>query len=87
MKENQKCETLKRAESFLIENVASTHSILGGGNHGFLGLILTPEKYFIVTGYTFEPRVNPGALPTMPPIATQYQILNINVIHKENLRL
>ena len=59
-------ETIKRAEKLLIENSASVHSTLGGGNHGFLGLILTPEKHHIVTGYNFEPHVNPGALPTIP---------------------
>ena len=37
-------ETLKRAEKLLIENESSMHSTLGGGNHGFLGLILTPEN-------------------------------------------
>ena len=80
-------ETIKRSEKLLIENASSTHSTLGGENHGFLGLILTPEKYFIVTGYTFEPHVNPGALPVIPPNATQHQILNTNTIHKEILRL
>ena len=82
-----RCEAMKRAEKLLIENVSSTYSTLGGGNHGFLGLILTPEIYFIVTGYDFEPHVNPGALPIMPPNATQHQILNTNAIHKESLRL
>ena len=80
-------ETIKRAEKLLIENASSMHSTLGGGNHGFLGLILTPEKCFIVAGYTFEPYVNPGALPVIPPNATQHQILNTNAIHKENSRL
>ena len=80
-------ETIKRAEKLLIENAASVHSTLGGGNHGFLGLILTPVKYHIVTGYTFEPHVNPGALPTIPQNATQHQIINANSVHKENLRL
>ena len=37
-------ETIKRAEKLLVENAASTHSTLGGGNHRFLGLILTPEN-------------------------------------------
>ena len=62
-------------------------SRLERGNNGFLGLILTPEKCFIVTGYAFEPHVNSGALPVMSPNATQHQILNTNAIHKENLRL
>ena len=48
------------------------HSTLGGGNHGFLGLILTPEKYQLVTSHAFEPHANPGALPTLPPNTTQH---------------
>ena len=55
-------------------------------NHGFLGLILIPVKYHIVTGYTFEPHVNPGALPTLPQNVTQHQIINANSVHKENSR-
>jgi hypothetical protein len=82
-----KYETIKNVEKLLIENAASVHSTLGGGNHGFLGVILTPEKYQLVTGHTFEPYTNPGALPTLPPNATQHQILNANAAHKENLRL
>ena len=79
-------ETIKRVEKVLIENASSINSTLGGGNHGFLGLILTPEKYFIVTCYAFEPHVNPGALPVISPNAAQHQILNTNAVHKEKLR-
>lgn len=41
----------------------------------------------MLTGYTFEPYANPGALPTIPPNATQHQILNTNAIPKEILCL
>ena len=78
-----KYETIKNVEKLLIENAASVHSTLGGGNHGFLGVILTPEKYQLVTGHTFEAHTNPRALPTLPPNATQHQILNANSVHKE----
>ena len=63
------------------------HSTLGEGNHGFFGLILKPEKYYMVTGHNFEPHVNPGALLTLPQNATQHQILNANSANKENLHL
>ena len=78
-------ETVKRAEKLLIENSALVHSALGGGNHGFLGLILKPEKYYMVTSYNFKPHVNPGALPTLLQNATQHQVLNTNSAPKENL--
>ena len=73
---------VKRAEKRLIENSVSVHSTLGGGNYRFLGLILKSKKYHMVTGYNFESHVNPGALPTLPQNATQYQILNANSIYK-----
>ena len=80
-------ETIKSVEKLLIENASSVQSTLGGGNHGLLGLILTPEKYQLVTGHTFEAHTNPGALPTLLPNATQYQIQNANSVHKEKLYL
>ena len=67
-------ETIKQAEKNLIENKSSTQSTLGAGNHGFLGLTLTPEKYFTVTSYTFQPHVNPSTLLIKTSNATQHQI-------------
>ena len=79
--------TLKHNEKLLIENASSIQSTLGGGNHGYLGLILKPAKYQTVTGHEFHPHPNPGALPTLPTNATQYQIIAANAQHKEALRL
>ena len=81
------CETLKRNEKLLIENASSIQSTLGGGNHGYLGLILKPAKYQTVTGQQFNPHPNPGALPVIPAGATQHQILSANAQHKESLRI
>ncbi|MFO0089249.1 MAG: hypothetical protein ACK518_00245 [bacterium] len=57
---------IKDVERKLIKNASSFPSELGGGNHGYLGLILTPEKYTLVTGHDFTPHQNPGSLPTFP---------------------
>ena len=81
------CETIKQAEKLLIEHASSIKTTLGGGNHVFLGLILKPENYVILTGYTFEPHVNLVALPVTSPNSKQHQILNTNDIHKEMLHL
>ena len=80
-------ETLKSNEKLLIENASSAQSTLGGGNHGYLGLVLKPTKYHTVTGHDFVPHANPGALPVVPAGATQHQILNANSQHKDRLRL
>ena len=80
-------ETIKKNEKLLIENASSIQTTLGGGQHGYLGLILKPAKYLTVTGQAFNPHPNPGALPVIPPGATQHQILSANTQHKESLRL
>ena len=61
---------IKDVEHKLIKNASSYPSELGGGNHGYLGLILTSKKYVLVTGHTFTPHPNPGSLPTFPPNLT-----------------
>ena len=68
-------KTIKDVEKKIITNAASIPSELGGGGHGFLGLVLNPHKYITVTGHVFQPFQNPGALPNFPPNATQHQII------------
>ena len=78
---------IKEVERKLIKNASSFPSELGGGQHGYLGLVLTPEKYQLVTGNTFTPHPNPGSIPTFPEHPTQPQIAQISTTHKEQLRL
>ena len=37
--------SIKEVEQKLIKNASSFPSELGGGNHGYLGLVLKPAKY------------------------------------------
>ena len=67
-------KTIKEVEKLLDTNAASVQSELGGGTHGYLGLLLRSDKFNAVTGHNFNAHVNPGVLPTFPPNATQYQI-------------
>ena len=78
---------IKEVERKLIKNASSFPSELGGGQHGYLGLVLSPEKYQLVTGNTFTPHPNPGSIPTFPEHPTQPQIAQISTTHKEQLRL
>ena len=39
-------ETLHHLKNKLKANVSSVPTNLGGGNHGYLGMILTPAEYF-----------------------------------------
>ena len=79
--------SIKNIEKLLITNASSCESELGGGQHGMLGLIISPERYQAITGHEFIPHANPGALPTFPANPTQPQITQINATHKEQLRL
>lgn len=80
-------KSIKEVEKCIITNASSIESELGGGQHGLLGLVISPERYLTITGHEFIPHENPGALPTFPPNPTQPQIAQANATHKEQLRL
>ena len=80
-------KSIKEVEKYIITNASSIESELGGGQHGLLGLVIPPARCSTVTGHTFVPHANPGALPTFPQNPTQPQITQANATHKEQLRL
>ena len=56
-------ECLNRLKNELKRNAQSVPCELGGGNHGFLGLVLTPAEYAtIVPTNPFVPQPHPGTL-------------------------
>jgi hypothetical protein len=73
-------ESLKALKDILIENAASIESMRGGGNHGLLGLVVTPARYAadVAPAYPFIHPVNPGLGPVFPANATQHQIAQLN---------
>ena len=81
------CESLRLLETELTQNASSVMTELGGGNHGYLGLVLSEEKYQQITGNNFTPHPNPGPIPEFPDNPTQPQIAQINATHKDQLRL
>ena len=52
---------LKRLQTELQANASSVETDLGGGNHGYLGLVLTDVKYVSI------PNMQPFVLPNYPP--------------------
>ena len=69
------------------DNAMSVHTIVGGGQHGHLGLVVTPVQYAAIPGT--QPYVkpqHPGAL-AIPNNATQFIIINLRDQHQEALRL
>jgi hypothetical protein len=56
----------------LYGNAAPLATILGGGAHGHIGIIMTPPLYAILlTNIPYEPPMDPGALPNIPPAANK----------------
>ena len=80
-------QVIKEVEQKIIKKVSSYPSKLGRGNQGYLGLILNPQKYNLVTGTLFNSHLNPGSLPTLPSNPTQPQIAQISTTQKEVLQL
>ena len=81
-------KSINKIEKLTIENAASVHSNLGGGNLGYLGLVTKPSKYLIISGgVTFTEHPNPPTLPTIPAGSTQPQIAAITSRHQEEKRL
>ena len=75
-------KTLKQLKQELRENTSSVDSDLGGGDHGYLGLVLTNAEYATVTETPFVPPMYPATL-TIPTGTDQVQALNLWEIHKD----
>ncbi len=67
-------------------NAQSVHSNLGGGNHGHLGLIMTPQQYAIQSQIPYVRPNYPGPL-TVPPGSTRLVADELERNHNENLRV
>ena len=55
-------KALKRLQTELQANASSIETDLGGGNHGYLALVLTDEEYASI------PNTQPFVVPTYPPL-------------------
>ena len=80
-------KSINKNENLTIENAASTHSNLGGGNLGYIGLVTRPSKYVIISGgIIFAEHPNPPTLPIISPGSIQPQIASITSRHQEKKR-
>ena len=75
-------KTLKQLKQELWENSSSVESDLGGGDHGYLGLVLTDAEYATVTATPFVPPTYPATLK-ISTSTDQVQALNLWEIHKD----
>ena len=79
-------ETLYQTIVDLRTNAISVHSNLGGGNHGHLGLLMSPAQYAVESQVPFIRPTHPGALNI--PVATARHLADqMEREYKENLRV
>ena len=67
-------------------NSASIPTTLGGGNHSYLGLILSPSAYVTITATPFQGPNYPGQYPTIPAGTNAANTSAIICHHTEDLR-
>jgi hypothetical protein len=76
-------ETIERLHNQVKANAASVPSTLGGGNLGHLGLVLSAQKYAMISNDPFNLPNHPGQL-IIPQNQTQAQIQVLKESHKEH---
>ena len=80
-------KTLKRLKNELRANASSVDTDLGGGDHGFLGLVLTEAEYErVAPGHPFTAPDFPGTL-TIPRGTDTVDAMNLREQHKQDIRL
>ena len=57
-------ETLHLLHNEIKSNAMAVHSNLGGGQHGYLRLVISPTAYALLNNATFVCQVHPGNLVT-----------------------
>ena len=77
-------ETLKNLCHLLQANTASVACTLGGGQHGYLGLVLYNAAYAMISAMTFIPPNFPGQHPTIPQGSSTAVTTNIICYHTES---
>ena len=77
---------LKELKNELKTNATSVTTDLGGGDHGHLGLILTPAEYAAISAHAYVRPVHPGVL-VIPPGTAQHEVTRLREEHKEQIRL
>ena len=75
-------EDIEQLKKELRANAASVECNLGGGNHGYLGLVLPSTEYNKIVGTTFKVPDYPATL-TIPARTDSVAALNLRTRHKE----
>ena len=78
--------SLKNLKDQLKANAASIPTTLGGSNHSYLGLILSPSSYATIATTSFQEPNYPGQHPTIPAGTNAATISAIIRHHTEDLQ-
>ena len=82
-------DDLKRLKMELRADASSVDSDLGGGNHGYLGLVLSDVEYLALPGVgagnTFQAPVYPAAL-VIPATSTAIRAMELKEAHRDAIR-
>ena len=80
-------KALKRLKNELRANASSVDTDLGGGDHGYLGLVLTDEEYAkVAPNHPFVAPEFPGPL-VIPPRTDIVDAMNMRETHKSDMAL
>ena len=75
--------SLRQLRTTIKQNAASIHCSLGGGNHGYLALTVSPTIYATISNTPFVVPADPGPYPNIADGATAAQIGEATRIHAE----
>ena len=79
-------EAIKKIKDELKANAMAVNSELGGGRHGHLGLVLTPEEYLRISAVAYVKPEHPGVLQ-IPGNSTQHEATRLRNEFKEAIKL
>jgi len=79
-------EKIQAIHKLAAANAASVETTRGGGQHGYLAIVLEPATYTTLTGATFMPPTNPGPVPIIAGNTRTAQVAAQENAHKEHLR-
>ena len=79
-------ESIRTLQREININAQCVHSELGGGAHGYLGLVLTPQEYALHSNAAYRRPPHPGPL-VIPAGTTQHMANTMREQHRERLRV
>ena len=79
-------ESIRTLQREININAQCVHSELGGGAHGHLGLVLTPQEYALHSNAAYHRPAHPGPL-VIPAGTTQHMANMMCDQHRERLRV